>query len=103
MSRTGSASPSSRGSAASTPQRKGSSAPRTPQLSAAQQDLAGLHLSEEVDEEELARERAKYQETFVPSMKQEEIIAKVRKQEEESGKKNISLVVIGELSLSECN
>jgi elongation factor 1 alpha-like protein len=94
MSRTGSASPSTRtASASTTPTPKGSA---TPQLGGAAADLAGLHLNEEVDEEELARERAKFQETFVPSMKQEEIIAKVRKQEEESGKKNISLVVIGE-------
>jgi elongation factor 1 alpha-like protein len=93
-SRTGSQSPSSRtASAASTPQKKGV---RTPNLSAAQYDMAALHLGEDMDEEELAREQAKFLASFVPSMKQEEIIAKVIQQEEASGKKNISLVVIGE-------
>lgn len=96
MSRTTSTSPTSSrgGSVASTP-KKGSSTPRTP-LSVAQTDMAGLHLGSEVDEEEMARERAKYQESFVPSMKQEEIIAKVKLAEDATGKKNISLVVIGE-------
>lgn len=79
--------------------RQRSATPKTPQLSIAQQDMAALHLGSDVDEEELARERAKYEEKFVPTMKHEEIIAKVVKQEAESGKKNISLVVVGECGI----
>lgn len=59
-------------------------------------DLAGLHLTEEVDEAELAREREKFREKPAPSMKQEELIAKVKQDEETTGKKDISLIVVGE-------
>ncbi|KAK1925077.1 hypothetical protein DB88DRAFT_437513 [Papiliotrema laurentii] len=60
-----------------------------------QQDLAGLHLTEEVDEAEQEREREKYREKPGLNMKQEELVAKVRKEEEESGKKGVSLIVVG--------
>ncbi|WVQ78520.1 hypothetical protein IAT38_000606 [Cryptococcus sp. DSM 104549] len=64
-------------------------------LTVAQQDLAGLHLDDEVDEAEREREKEKYKEREALSMKQEELIAKVKKDEEESGKRNISLIVVG--------
>jgi elongation factor 1 alpha-like protein len=65
--------------------------------------LAGLHLDEEVDEAERERERERYRDRQVMSMKQEELIAKVKKDEEESGKKNISLIVVGKCcELSGC-
>ncbi|OCF45383.1 elongation factor 1 alpha-like protein [Kwoniella heveanensis CBS 569] len=64
-------------------------------LTTAQQDLAGLHLGEEADEAEREREREKYKERAALNMKTEELVAKVRKEEEESGKQNISLIVVG--------
>ncbi|WVR05364.1 hypothetical protein IAU60_002378 [Kwoniella sp. DSM 27419] len=64
-------------------------------LTTAQNDLAGLHLTEEVDEAEREKERKKYEEKAGLNMKQEELIAQVKKQEEESGKSNISLIVVG--------
>ncbi|KAL1411034.1 hypothetical protein Q8F55_001981 [Vanrija albida] len=90
-SKPGSKPASKTGSASSTPRKGGASTP----ISVAQQDLQGLHLSEQVDEAELQREREKFRERPVPSMKQEELIAKVRADEEASGKKNISLIVVG--------
>lgn len=58
-------------------------------------DLAGLHLDDQAEDD---AEREKYKEQPVLSMKQEELIAKVRKEEEESERKNISLIVVGKLS-----
>ena len=55
-------------------------------------DLAGLHLDDQAED---AAESEKYKEKPVLSMKQEELIAKVRKEEEESDRKNISLIVVG--------
>ncbi|WVQ98946.1 hypothetical protein IAU59_006078 [Kwoniella sp. CBS 9459] len=83
-----------------TSSKPGSSGTNTPKtikspLTTAQQDLAGLHLSEEVDEAEREREREKYKERAALNMKAEELVAKVRKEEEESGKQNISLIVVG--------
>lgn len=66
-----------------------------------QQDLAGLHLTEEVDEAEQEREREKYREKPGLNMKQEELVAKVRKEEEESGKKGVSLIVVGECTVED--
>jgi elongation factor 1 alpha-like protein len=66
-----------------------------PSLSTAQQDLAGLHLEEEGDEAEREREREKYREKPGLNMRQEELVAKVKKDEESSGKRNISLIVVG--------
>nr|XP_019042466.1 elongation factor 1 alpha-like protein [Kwoniella bestiolae CBS 10118]OCF21396.1 elongation factor 1 alpha-like protein [Kwoniella bestiolae CBS 10118] len=77
-------------SGTTTPTNKGSGS-KSP-LSVAQQDLAGLHLEQEVD---LEAEREKYKERAALAMKSEELIAKVRREEEESGKKNISLIVVG--------
>nr|XP_019002186.1 elongation factor 1 alpha-like protein [Kwoniella mangroviensis CBS 8507]OCF65647.1 elongation factor 1 alpha-like protein [Kwoniella mangroviensis CBS 8507] len=77
-------------SGTSTPTNKGSGS-KSP-LTVAQQDLAGLHLDQEVD---LEVEKEKYKESAALSMKTEELIAKVRKEEEESGKKNISMIVVG--------
>ncbi|WWD01161.1 hypothetical protein V866_008100 [Kwoniella sp. B9012] len=77
-------------SGSNTPTNKGSGS-KSP-LTVAQQDLAGLHLDQEVD---LEAEKEKYKERAALSMKTEELIAKVRKEEEESGKKNISLIVVG--------
>ena len=70
----------------------------TPQLapSGLQTDLAGLHLTEEVDESEREREQEKYKERVGLNMKQEELVNKVKKDEEESGKKGVSLIVVGE-------
>lgn len=87
-----------------TPKKKGassqasSSGAPTPQLgpSGLQTDLAGLHLAEEVDEAERAREQEKYKERVGLNMKQEELVNKVKKDEEESGKKGVSLIVVGE-------
>lgn len=59
--------------------------------------MAALGLEDCVDEEFLRREAEKYREKPVPTLKQEELIAKVREDEDKSGKKNISLVVVGEL------
>ncbi|ORY28311.1 P-loop containing nucleoside triphosphate hydrolase protein [Naematelia encephala] len=64
-------------------------------LTVAQQDLAGLHLDDEMDEAEREREKERYKERPGLNMKQEELIAKVKKEEEESGKQNISLIVVG--------
>jgi elongation factor 1 alpha-like protein len=63
-------------------------------ITVAQHDLAGLHLDDEADEVEREREKERYKEKVGLSMKQEELIAKV-KQDEESGKLNISLIVVG--------
>lgn len=61
-------------------------------------DMAGLHLSDNnVDEDALRREREKYRERPVPTMKQADLIAKVKEQEA-SGKKSFSLIVVGECS-----
>lgn len=73
----------------------GSSGTATPSLNVAQQDLAGLHLEEEADEAEREREKERFREKPVLSMKQEELVAKVKKDEEESGKQSISLIVVG--------
>ncbi len=72
----------------------GSSGAATP-LNVAQQDLAGLHLDDETDEAERERERERFKENPGLSMKQEELIAKVKKDEAESGKQSISLIVVG--------
>ena len=64
-------------------------------MTGAQQDLAGLHLEEEADEAEQERERERFREKPAMSMKQEELIAKVKKDEEESGKQSFSLIVVG--------
>ena len=65
-------------------------------MSVAQQDMAGLHLASEADEVEKDRDKERYREKPALSMKEEELIAKVRKDEEESGKQNISLIVVGQ-------
>ena len=88
-----------RGSARSS--KASSSGTRTPTtpgpsgLSTAQNDLAGLHLGQEADEAELEREREKYKERAALSIKQEDLIAKVKQEEEASGKRNVSLIVVG--------
>jgi elongation factor 1 alpha-like protein len=64
-------------------------------MSGAQQDMAGLHLEDEADEIEKERERERFREKPVSSMKQEELIAKVKRDEAESGQQNISLIVVG--------
>lgn len=63
-------------------------------IGSASHDLAGLHLDEQAED---AAESEKYKEKPVLSMKQEELVAKVRKEEEESDRKNISLIVVGML------
>jgi elongation factor 1 alpha-like protein len=70
-------------------------------VTGAQRDLAGLHLDDsgEIDEDEKEREKERYKERVGLSMKQEELVAKVKKDEEESGKSNISLIVVGELDV----
>ncbi|BEI97237.1 hypothetical protein CcaverHIS631_0208260 [Cutaneotrichosporon cavernicola] len=78
------------GSNVSTP-RRGTGTP----LSLAASDLAELGLEDSVDEEFLRREAEKYREVPVPTLKQEELVAKVKEDEEKTGKKNISLVVVG--------
>ena len=47
-------------------------------MTGAQRDLAGLHLDEEVDEAEREREKERYKERVGLSMKQEELVAKVK-------------------------
>lgn len=74
---------------------KQSSGSSTPKLSGAQADLAGLHLSESVNQEELEREKEKYKEKAGLNLKTEELVAKVKKEEAESGKQSISLIVVG--------
>lgn len=64
-------------------------------IGSASHDLAGLHLDEQAED---AAESEKYKEKPVLSMKQEELVAKVRKEEEESDRKNISLIVVGMLA-----
>lgn len=76
----------------------GSSGANTPASSGLPSELAGLHLTQEVDEVDADREREKYKEKPGLNMKQEELVAKVRKDEEESGKKGVSLIVVGESS-----
>lgn len=75
-----------------------SSGANTPAQSGLQSEFAGLHLTEEVDELDLDKEREKYKEKPGLNMKQEELVAKVRKDEEESGKKGVSLIVVGKLN-----
>lgn len=58
-------------------------------------DMAGLHLTDTYDDDALRREREKYRERPVMTMKQADLIKKV-KEEEATGKKNFSLVVVGE-------
>lgn len=73
----------------------GSGTPKAgPSVTAAQQDLAGLHLTETGDGN-IDDDGEKYKERLGLSMKQEELVAKVRKEEAESGKQNISLIVVG--------
>lgn len=60
--------------------------------------MAALGLEDSIDEEHLRREAEKYREKPAPTLKQEELIAKVKEEEEKTGKKNISLVVVGELN-----
>jgi len=67
-----------------------------------QQDLEGLHLNDEVDDVEREREKERYKERPGLNMKQEELVAKVKKDEEESGKKGISLIVVGEFVVASC-
>ncbi|KAL7424238.1 hypothetical protein Q5752_001824 [Cryptotrichosporon argae] len=69
--------------------------PSTISMTSTQADLAGLHLDDEADEAEREREREKFRERPLLSMKQEELVEKVRREEEESGKKGISLIVVG--------
>lgn len=57
-------------------------------------DMAGLHLSDSFDEDALRREREKYRERPVPTMKQADLIKKV-KEDEANGKKSFSLIVVG--------
>lgn len=64
-------------------------------VGSASHDLAGLHLDDQAED---AAESEKYKEKPGLSMKQEELVAKVRKEEEESERKNISLIVVGESS-----
>ena len=61
-----------------------------------QQDLAALHLEAEANDEDGERERERYKEKPGLNMKQEELIAKVKRDEEETGKQSISLIVVGE-------
>ncbi|ODN83415.1 hypothetical protein L202_01557 [Cryptococcus amylolentus CBS 6039] len=82
---------------------KGSSKPGstggTPRVGAGKNglvnDMEALGLSEEMTEAEKEREREKYKEKAVISLKQEELIAKAKEAEEQSGKKNVSLIVVG--------
>ncbi|KAK4684502.1 elongation factor 1 alpha-like protein, partial [Tremellales sp. Uapishka_1] len=62
-------------------------------MTVVQQDLAGLHLDdgEELDD----GEKEKYKERAGLGLKQEELLARVKKEEEESGKKGFSLIVVG--------
>jgi len=62
----------------------------------AEVDLAGLHLESDVDEAEKQRERDRFAEKPGRSMKQEELITKLKAEEEASGKQSISLIVVGE-------
>jgi elongation factor 1 alpha-like protein len=64
----------------------------TATVSSTTNDIAGLHLGDQAEDE---AEKEKYKEQPGLSMKQEELLAKVRKDEEESDKKNISLIVVG--------
>ncbi|WWC69235.1 uncharacterized protein I206_103172 [Kwoniella pini CBS 10737] len=82
-------------SGTTTPTNNGKGSGSKSPLTGLQSDIAGLHLEQELDEVELQREKDKYKEKVALSMKTEELIAKVRKDEEESGKKNISLIVVG--------
>ena len=77
---------SGRTSLASTPRLAGA-----PEIDGAAGDLAGLHLTPEADE----REKEKFKERAVNRVKVEELVKKVKKDEEESGKKGISLIVVG--------
>ncbi|WVO14086.1 hypothetical protein L204_101714 [Cryptococcus depauperatus] len=58
-------------------------------------DLEGLHLNEQVDEAEIEREKEKFKEKTGLNLKQEELIAKAKEEEEKSGKQIVSLIVVG--------
>ncbi|KAE8540977.1 hypothetical protein D1P53_002330 [Cryptococcus gattii VGV] len=88
-------SPSTSDSKATSKSGSTSSTPRIVGKSNLSTDLEGLHLNEELDEAEREREREKFKERQVLSMKQEELIAKAKEEEEKSGKKNVSLIVVG--------
>lgn len=75
----------------------GPSAPPTPsklsnQISGAASDLSALHMTDDAENE---GDSEKFKERPGLSMKQEELVAKVKAEEEASGKKNISLIVVG--------
>lgn len=88
-------SPSTSASKSTSKSGSASSTPRTLGKSNLSTDLEGLHLNEEMDEAEREREKEKFKERQVLSMKQEELIAKAKEEEEKSGKKNVSLIVVG--------
>lgn len=88
-------SPSTSDSKATSKSGSTSSTPRIVGKSNLSTDLEGLHLNEEQDEAEREREREKFKERQVLSMKQEELIAKAKEEEGKSGKKNVSLIVVG--------
>ena len=52
-------------------------------------------MDDEVDAAEKEKEKEKFKERQVLSMKYEELVAKVKKDEADSGKKSISLIVVG--------
>nr|ODN87841.1 elongation factor 1 alpha-like protein [Cryptococcus depauperatus CBS 7841] len=58
-------------------------------------DLEGLHLNEQADEAEIEREKEKSKEKTGLNLKQEELIAKAKEEEEKSGKQIVSLIVVG--------
>lgn len=88
-------SPSASASKSTSKSGSASSTPRIVGKSNMSTDLEGLHLNEEMDEAERKREKEKFKERQVLSMKQEELIAKAKEEEEKSGKKNVSLIVVG--------
>ncbi|OWZ79975.1 elongation factor 1 alpha-like protein [Cryptococcus neoformans Bt85] len=88
-------SPSASASKSTSKSGSASSTPRIVGKSNMSTDLEGLHLNEEMDEAEREREKEKFKERQVLSMKQEELIAKAKEEEEKSGKKNVSLIVVG--------
>ncbi|ORX33788.1 hypothetical protein BD324DRAFT_643762 [Kockovaella imperatae] len=84
------------GKASAKPGNSGAATPvATAGPSGLQHDLAALHLEQQGTEEDAEREKERYKERPALNMKQEELIAKVIKDEEETGKKNLSLVVVG--------
>lgn len=52
-------------------------------------------MDDEADEAEREREKEKFKERAVLSLKYEELVAKVKKDEAESGRKSLSLIVVG--------